>query len=757
MLFRSTTQSVSATPGKIFKAPGGAVIFQDDDPTSSVKFATNLTFDNIEFIGNSNTVDFAPGIEVAFYTKPMRNANIIGHSASLLMRAGAYLEGSNFSNLTLKGLFNVGNNNVASGELVVADTLQNLSYGTRTLTVEGNFTNNGLIRITNYNFNFSFKGIVTNNGKWDCSNIYFDGTTDQHVASLAGKYFNCDGFEDRNADSKIILDNDLEIRKAAVNLGAATMKANGHKIALRQNAYLTNATIDNAKLGGIFICYYNCIFSSTTTVVDTLQNHSTNAYMPVSVTGNLINNGIIRKSNGYGITLSSSANFTINGPVDIASLTFAGASDQTLSGNANGSVINVTNVNDTDAASAIIFNSDITFIGSTWALNGATISLNTGNFKMQGGTLEGGQLTSNGKYIHQRGNARFINMHVTGTRLKGICQIYADANKFTNVTVEDTLQNYNYYYTPSLSVDGLFTNNGLVTRSNSYGLRIYLNNDFKNNGPVDIQYLTFAGATDQTLFSTAKSGTITVPYVNDTVAASAVIFGSDFTFINSAWSLAGAAIDLQSGNFTMQNGDLQNGSLHSTDKYLYQSGDARLTNMQITGTKLKGYCQIYGNGSHFTDVTVEDTLRNYNTYYSPTVTTSGDFINNGYITSWGSYSIYFDAQDVVINNGYWLSQKIIFRGDDMHFIESQNSNQFNIANITANVDAGDVTILSDLYLLNANLNLGGKTIFIPTDGKIDLEGGSIINTLVAGDEPATLHCSNDPLFESSTFTSVIIT
>ena len=29
----TTTQSVSATPGKIFKAPGGAVIFQDDDPT----------------------------------------------------------------------------------------------------------------------------------------------------------------------------------------------------------------------------------------------------------------------------------------------------------------------------------------------------------------------------------------------------------------------------------------------------------------------------------------------------------------------------------------------------------------------------------------------------------------------------------------------------------------------------------------------------------------------------------------------------
>jgi hypothetical protein len=922
----TTTQTVSATPGKIFKAPGGAVIFQDDDPTSSVKFASNLTFDNIEFIGNLTTVDFAPGIVVAFYTKPMRNANIIGHSAALMMRNGAYLEGSNFSNLTLKGLFTVGDNNVSTGEVIIADTLQNLSYGNRTLTVEGNFTNNGLIMITNYSFNFSFKGKVTNNGKWDCSNIYFDGTTDQHVASLAGKYFNCDGFEDRNANSKIILDNDLEIRKAVVNLGAATMKANGHKIALRQNAYLTNATIDNAKLGGIFICYYNCIFSSTTTVVDTLQNHGTYAYMPVSVTGNLINNGIIRKSNGYGINLSNSANFTINGPVDIASLTFAGASDQTLSGNANGSVINVANVNDTNAASAIIFNSDITFIGSTWDLGGATISLNTGNFNMQGGTLEGGQLTSNGKYIRQRGNARFINMHVTGTRLKGICQIYADANKFTNVTVEDTLQNYFYYYTPSLSVDGLFTNNGLITRSdsyglriylhndfenngpvdiqyltfvgatdqtlystaksgtitvpyvndtvaasdiifgsdftfinsawdlagttidlqggnltmkngnlqngflhsngkflrqnanslitnmhvsatrlkgicqiygdgnrftdvivedtlqnyfyyytpslsidglftnnglitrsNSYGLRIYLNNDFKNNGPVDIQYLTFVGATDQTLYSTAKSGTITVPYVNDTVAASDIIFGSDFTFINSAWSLAGATIDLQGGNFTMQNGDLQNGSLHSTDKYIYQSGNARFTNMQVTGTRLKGYCQVNGDGSHFTDVTVEDTLRNYNTYYSPTVTTSGDFINNGYITSWGSYSIYFNVQDVVINNGYWLSQKIIFGGNDMHYIGSQNSKQFNIADITASVDAGNITVLDDLYLLNANLNLGGKTIFIPGNGKIDLDGGTVTNTLVTGDEPATLHCSNAPTFDGSTFTNVIIT
>ncbi|NCA87108.1 MAG: T9SS type A sorting domain-containing protein, partial [Clostridia bacterium] len=287
-------------------------------------------------------------------------------------------------------------------------------------------------------------------------------------------------------------------------------------------------------------------------------------------------------------------------------------------------------------------------------------------------------------------------------------------------------------------------------------LRVYLHNDFINNGPMDIDHLTFAGAADQTISSTAKSGIVTVDNVYDTVPESEIVFGSDFTFVNSVWNLAGATIDLQGGNFTMQNGDLQNGLLRSSNKYIRQIGDARLTNMQMSDIRLKGFCQIYGDGSHFTDVIVEDTLRNYNTYYSPTVTTSGDFINNGYITQWSSYSIYFNVQDVVINNGYWLSQKIIFGGNDMHYIGSQNAKVFNIANISASIDAGDVTVLSDLYLLNANVNLGGKNLYIPAGGTLNLDGGTIQSTLVTGNESATIHCSNAPLFDISTFTNVII-
>ncbi|NCA85877.1 MAG: hypothetical protein EOM83_09925, partial [Clostridia bacterium] len=429
----TSAQVVSATPGKIFAAASGSIIFKDDDPTSPVKFATDLTFNNIEFNGNSTTVEFAPGIEVAFYTKPLRNTNIIGHSSALLMRNGAYLEGSNFSDLTLKGLFTIGNANTSSGELIVADTLQNLLNATRTLTVDGNFTNNGLIRNTNYNFDFILKGNVTNNGIWRCGKIYFDGTADQHIASLPGTNFNCDGIEDRNIISKIILDDDLEIRKAKIDLKSATLKANGTKIVLRENAYLTNATIDNAKLGGVFFCTSNCTFSGTTTVDDTLQNSNAYANSILDFTGNLINNGrMTRANNSYGLVLNINADFAINGPIDIKSLTFAGASDQAIYGNSNGSIIDVDNVYDTNASSDIIFDSDITFIGSTWALTGATINLDEGNFTMQGGTLEGGQLISNGKYFSQTGDAKFTNMQITGTRLKGVCQVYGDQNRFTD-------------------------------------------------------------------------------------------------------------------------------------------------------------------------------------------------------------------------------------------------------------------------------------------------------------------------------------
>lgn len=920
-------QTVSATPGKVFSATRTGILFEDDDPASAVKFTTDLTFISTELIGNGSTVEFVSGIEVTFDAEPIRSMNITGNNSTLTMQNGAFIEYSSFDNLTFDGVVILGNDNSSTGELINAGIMKNLSGGYRTLTVNGNFTNDGIVTMgSSYILHFIFFGNISNTGEWVCGNIYFDGTVDQHIVSSPGKYIYCDLLQDRDVSSKIILDGDLEIRNATINLDYGILDANGFTIILRNAAYFENSFINQASLGGRFRCYYNCEFTGTTIIVDTLENRPVSSNYSLTVQGNLINNGVIRRSNSYAYKLFIHDDFENNGPVDLEDLTFAGINDQAIYSTVKGGMLDIDQVYDTLATSAIIFNSDLTFIGSNWDLGGATINLNNGAFLMQGGSLKNGSLISNNQYLQQRGGAAILSMHLSNVELRGVCQLDDHYSIFTNVINTDTLRNEpNFNQQVRLSTYGTFTNNGVINRSDSYGIRLFVHDDFVNNGPIDIEDLVFAGINDQTIYSTSKGGIIDVDQVVDTVAESAIIFNSDMTFQGSTWDLDGATINLNSGGLIMQGGTLGNGFLISNNQYLRQSGNAGISNMHFSDVELKGICLLNSTENYFTNVTVTDTLMNhpnFNNYpvlfiegdivnngvmtnsdayninmqvngnfynngkanftklvftgddiqhfTSPVfpitdspiestktgghvqcdadillsgctvqfswdvfnlqngnlmvtggnlqnigiegngfkliaagnavasnvviedltieghlyaggtditfenvtisgtisqwsghnndsqITTIGDFVNNGHIIDIDTYGILFHVQDVVINNGEWTCEGLIFEGDDMHFIESLAANPFEVENITISAMAGDVTISNELYLLNTNLNLSSKNLYIPDAGTLDIDNSSIQFAMVNGNDFPTINCSNNSWLSGSTFNSVII-
>ena len=751
----SAEQVISATPGKVFDATHSNIIFEDLDPVSPLKLATDITFIDIELVCNASTVEFAPGIEVAFYTEPLRNANIIGNNSGLMMRNGAFVEDCFIDNLTFRGEFNVGDNIILSGEIINADTLQNLINASRVLTVNGYFTNNGTIRITNNQFNFIFNGNVTNTGLWTCRWINFEGTTDQHVSFAPETYIDCYEIKDLDVDSKIILDSDWEIHRAIINLDSAIIDVSENKLTLRQNSYIRDAVIHQALLSGTFSCFTGCVFTGETVVVDTLQKNNFNSQIPITFEGNLINNGIIRRINSYALKLTLDADFEINGPVDVEDLIFAGATDQTIYTTAKGVVIDVDQVYDTDPASNLILGSDVTFIGAEIDLAGATLSLENGNLEMQGGRLKNGSLVSDNMYIKQSGNARFENMQVSNTRLMGTCMVFGNDNIFNNITVEDTLQNYIANANPYLMVTGDFVNNGVITNSNYYKIDLYVDGNFYSYGSVVLKKCEFTGAGDQE-FSSAVLPFLNTPFASSKTGGS-VIAVDDILLQGCNVNLNWDVLDLQEANIITTGGKLTDVNIEGNGNKLITDGGGYIENVTIEELFLEGKLYVRGQNNTFENITVTDTLyKSYSHNSWVHITTTGNFINNGIISNEENYGIYFYVEDVVINNGHWDSKKLIFTGTDMHYIESQNANPFEVEDITNPAKGGGVEILSDLYLLNTTIDFDGVGLHIPAAGILNMDNCTLNQLSVTCGDFATINCMNNSLISNSTIDGAII-
>ena len=749
-------QVVTASPGKVFNSSRSGIKFVDDNPASSVLFSSDLTFRNIELNFAGAVVEFAPSILISVYTRPFRLANITGNYSEFMLRDGAYVSDVAMENLTLKGSFTVYANTSCTGEIVIADTLQNRLNISATLDVNGNFTNDGVIRITNNHFNFDFAGNVTNNGEWTCRNIEFDGAGDQSIAGSPGKYIYCTLFSFLDNTNKIILTTDFEIRNAAINLYEGEMIANGHTLSLRNGARFLNGILENARLGGVFqVDNPQTTFRGTTYVDDTLQNYTENSQQTVLVDGDLVIDGVIRRSNYYGINLSITGDIENNSYIETNQLRFVGPADQIISGTAKGNEFEVDDIFDDDPASAIIVNSDILFTNSFIDLQGATIALNNGNLSMLGGNLENGAVEGYDHYIKQNNNARFLGMSLSNLELRGICQVRGPANYFNNVTVTDTLQNYSTYSITNLYTTGNFINNGVITFTNSYKISFKVEGNFYNYGYATLKSLEFTGAGNQE-FSSDVLPILNTPFASSKTGGS-VLAVDDVLLEGCNVNLNWDVLDLQDADIIMTGGKLADINIDGNGNKLIVDGDGVAENVGFDELFLEGKLYMKGQNNTFENVTITDTIsRQANLYQYVYITTTANFINNGHITNDGSYGIYFYVNNAVINNGDWYSKGLIFIGADMHYIESQNASPFEVENITNPAKGGDVEILSDLYLLNTTIDFDDVGLHLPAAGILNLDNSTINQVTVMCGDFATINCMNNSLIGNSTIDGAII-
>ena len=310
------------------------------------------------------------------------------------------------------------------GNVTVTDTLTgNIyggGYGVYKLRVNGNLTNNGLIKddydtdgvLNADDLEILITGNIINNGIWECNFTTLIGNATQTIYQSAGKMF--DGYLTYlGSATELIAQSDITVTKD-LGLNNVTLQMNNYK--LNVHRWLTNGKINNCVLyngrlqninslnnlaitGTVTVDNGN-VFQGSVIVQDTLQSNEYgggSTVFPLLIDSDITNNGLIKNINsGDMLSLEVTGNIINNGLWQNGYTKFKGTQDQHIT-LLNGHVFDG-EFSDLDSTSLIIANTDLTFSGNI-NLGRATLDmqnneLTINNYKwMYNGYLKDAKIT----------------------------------------------------------------------------------------------------------------------------------------------------------------------------------------------------------------------------------------------------------------------------------------------------------------------------------------------------------------------------
>jgi hypothetical protein len=238
--------------------------------------------------------------------------------------------------LTLSGTVTLEDGNVFNGGIVNDGMLRCNSYGGGArifvLNINGPLHNNDTITDmgAGWMLYMYVTGNIHNSGVWSNSRTYLTGTTGQSLYLDSGMVFGGDFYNSDSGNTILALTN--LIFTGNVNLSKSTLNMNGHTLRMQpgewlyggslQDAKMVNGSIDNLKFlgttelsGNIFI--QNQITArSNITIQDTVlpKPYSGGSIIyPVSIVGNVLNNGLVQNTGGWYIDMTIAGNVTNKG------------------------------------------------------------------------------------------------------------------------------------------------------------------------------------------------------------------------------------------------------------------------------------------------------------------------------------------------------------------------------------------------------------------------------------------------------------
>lgn len=312
-----TSNFAGAVPQEIWFAAGTSFAGSYFTYTGSsfLNLNSDIRFVNTTVTLNFSTLNCAPGIFIHHTgnLNVLRNGVIVGNNSTLLLR-GVYIQGITASDLTLRGMFQIGDNNSSFTNTFLPDTLLNYGSG-HFVTFHGDFTNTGVVTNGTNLLSVYCTGDVYNYGIWNCYATYLSGSNVQHLTFSHSNVFAGQIFQYTGSASTIHADSDLRFDGTAINFSNKTLQMpdnssfeimgtnracinftlSGNNIRLKSvgTSYFQNIVVnaDVSAHGELRIGDNNVVINGNLTVVDTIGNYGSGHTLTIN--GNLINNGVV--------------------------------------------------------------------------------------------------------------------------------------------------------------------------------------------------------------------------------------------------------------------------------------------------------------------------------------------------------------------------------------------------------------------------------------------------------------------------------
>ena len=725
----------------------------------------------------------------------LENLVIVGGGSSVMTYTN---NNCHIKNTTLKNLSLQSPNSIYLESGVVFEnvtnsaTIYNYSNSDKTLTLSGNFVNNGDLRNhpSGHYLNLDAYGSIINNGWFAPYNlnllassgprelafpsaypnrmngIFYIAPSVNNITAAADLYFTAGiridngnfNLYDALGNPRTMNGNNLELN------GSSVAGVPGSSLSGTINA--TNTTLNNLLFAGT-VKIKNGGSATNCQNNGTIMNQD-NTNHTYSIYGDFLNNGTVRNNpSGYSLLLNMYGNVTNRGTWSNFRMNLAGSTAQTLSFppvySFVGSEMNYTG---TVGTLYLASGEDFSLQNCTFDLNSASLQPPTGDWTLFLNNCvlrETSVLSystnainmSNGGYIDQVNFQSIIN--------NGTLTISSTCTVNGSLVNNGTLQNYTNS-DKTINITGNIVNNGTI-KNNPSGYALYMNSagNLTNSGTWSNYVVNLSGSGAQTL-----SFPSTYPYTgaqinnNGTFGTVYLAGDEDFKLVNTTFDLNGASLQPPAGNWTLY---LSNCYLRETTMLsnpataINMSNGGYIDQVSFQSFINNGTLTINSNTNVSGDIVNNGTLQN-NTTSDKTINITGNIVNNGTIKNNPSgFSLIINVGGNVTNNNIWSNNTINLNGAGTQEISFPLAHPYTGAFLNKITYTAPIVIKQELLLQNCTASLNNSNLDLLTypNSHIYLSNTIFKNASVLSSLPSKLEQLYGGYLENVSFQSIEFT
>ncbi len=273
------------------------------------------------------------------------------------------------------------------------------------------------------------------------------------------------------------------------------MNANGNEVRFRTWSYLQQCQLDDAVLVGEVEAGHQVHFTTQVVVRDTLRNQPSTGGGAVIVTGNMINEGIIRATN-YSFPISITGDLETHGLVACTQLFFQGVGVEHRLRMGPDGIINAPTFLPEFQAATIIAETPVRFSRGL-GLGIGTLVLEPGASLILSGFagIGSGTILANGNTITAEGSGGLGTLTLDQGVLAGVVPFSDQAICTNGLSVEGTLQSWPWA-SAEITVEGLLQVTGALS-DGDHPVVVHARGDVDNEGTIDNSVFILDGAEDQ--------------------------------------------------------------------------------------------------------------------------------------------------------------------------------------------------------------------------------------------------------------------